>query len=294
MLVANALHVVITKAVLEQRRTLERLDRDDACPVGLLQMIARCDRARRTRRRGERRQTQIRTASGERLLAHRLEHMPERPTGHHHMAEMIPELGELVEYEVLRIEPQLVAGVVDLLDVRLGASRADDILCRVLTPTIQPIETLLTHALRQDRHPAARHDPTDRDATARVVPRRRPHRPMARRIELPSHHPRSETRVGGEHLVRGDHREPVAEHHDDRARHAGQRWRQHHMFGDRHPRPSEIVVPVHPPEIPRVGTLRIGITDCLGVIERRRISELGELRQTDAALTETSRRIRDG
>jgi len=66
------------------------------------------------------------------------------------------------------------------------------------------------------------------------------------------------------------------------------------MFGDRHPRPSEIVIPVDPPEIPRVGTLRISITDRLGVIERRRIRELGELRQTDAALTKTSRRIRDG
>ena len=66
------------------------------------------------------------------------------------------------------------------------------------------------------------------------------------------------------------------------------------MIRDRHPRPSEIVVPVHPPEIPRVGTLRISITDRPGVIERRRIRELRELRQTDAALTETSRRIRDG
>ena len=66
------------------------------------------------------------------------------------------------------------------------------------------------------------------------------------------------------------------------------------MIRNRHARPGEIVVPVDPPEIPRVGTLRISITDRLGVIERRRIRELGELRQTDAALTETSRRIRDG
>ena len=291
VLVADPLDVVLTKTVLEHRRALERLDGHDTRPVGLLEMVTGRDGAGRTCRRGERRQAQIRPTRGEHRIADRLEHMPERATRDRHVTEVIPELGELVQHEVLRIEAQLVAGVVDLLHVRLGAHRADDILRRVLAPAVEPVEALLAHPLRQDRHPTARHDPTDRDATAGVVARRRPHRAMTGRVELTGHHPRRETRIGGEHLVRGDHREPVTEHHDDRARHTGQRRRQHHVLGHPDPQTPEIVVPVDTPEVAGVRTLRIGVADRPGMIERRRIGQLGEPRQSDTPLAEPGDRV---
>ena len=47
MLVADALDVVLAEAVVEHRRALERLDRDDPRAVALLQPVAGAERARR-------------------------------------------------------------------------------------------------------------------------------------------------------------------------------------------------------------------------------------------------------
>ena len=138
------------------------------------------------------------------------------------VAEMVAELAELVEHEVLGILGQLVARVVDLLHVRLGAVGADHVVGRVLAPLVEPVEPLLAHPLGEDRHTAARHDAADRDATTGVVAGRRPDRAVAGRVELTGHDPRREAGVGGEHLVGGDHREAVAEDDDDRAVDAGQ------------------------------------------------------------------------
>ena len=45
VLVADALDVVIAEAVLQHRRTLERLDRHDAAAVGVLEIVAGAERA---------------------------------------------------------------------------------------------------------------------------------------------------------------------------------------------------------------------------------------------------------
>ena len=85
--------------------------------------------------------------------------------------------------------------------------------------------------------------------------------------------------------MRGDHREAIAEHDDDRALDAGQRRRQHDVLGHVDPAAGEVVVPVDPPQVAGVGGLRVGVADAV-VVDRRRIGELGERRQADAALAE--------
>ena len=220
------------------------------------------------------------------LVADRFEDVAERPTGHLVVAEVVAELGELVEHEVAGVEGQLVAGVVDLLDVRLGAVGADDVLGRVRAPLVEPVEALLAHALGEDRHAAAGHDPADGDAAAGVVAGRRPDRAVVGRVELAGDDPRREAGVGGEHLVGGDHREPVAEHDDDRALDTGEARRQHDVVGHVDPVAGEVVVPVDPPQVAGVGALRVGVADLGGVVERRRVLELGERRQRDALRAE--------
>ena len=120
MLVADALDVVLAEAVLEHRRALERLDGDDLRAVLLLQPVAGGDRAGRPGRRRERGEAQV---AALRSNASRtcLEHVAERPAGDLVVAEVVAELAELVEHEVAGVERELVAGVVDLLDVALGA-----------------------------------------------------------------------------------------------------------------------------------------------------------------------------
>ena len=107
--------------------------------------------------------------------------------------------------------------VVDLLDVALGARRSDDV-ARVGHPLLEPVEALAAHALGEHRDAAAAQQPRDRDAAAAVVAGRRPHGALPGRVELPADEPRRQAAVGGEHLVRPDQREAVAERHDDPAR----------------------------------------------------------------------------
>ena len=216
------------------------------------------------------------------LLPHRLEHVAEGPAGHPVVAEVVAELGELVEHEVARVEGEFVAGVVDLLDVRLGAVGLDDVLGRVGAPLVEPVEALLAHALGEDGDAAAGHDPADGDAAAGVVAGRRPDGAVMRRVELAGDDARREAGVGGEHLVRGDHREAVAEHDDDRALDTGEARRQHDVVGHVDPVAGEVVVPVDPPQVAGVGPLRVGVADLGGVIEGGGILELGERRQRDA------------
>ncbi len=49
---------------------------------------------------------------------------------------------------------------------------------------------------------------------------------------------------------------------------------------------EQVVVPVHPPKVAGVGTLRVGIAHLRRVIERRGVLELGERRQRDALVAE--------
>ena len=162
----------------------------------------------------------------------------------------------------------------------------DDVLGRVGAPLVEPVEALLAHALGEDGDAAAGHDPADGDAAAGVVAGRRPDGAVVGRVELAGDDTGCEAGVRGEHLVRGDHREAVAEHDDDRALDTGQARRQHDVVGHVDPVAGEVVVPVDAPEVAGVGTLRIGVADLGGLVERRRILELSERRQRDPLLTE--------
>ena len=177
-------------------------------------------------------------------------------------------------------------GVVDLLDVALRADGLDDVLGRVLAPPVEPVEALLAHPLGQDGHAAAGHQPADGDAAAGVVAGARPDRPVTGRVELPGDHPRRQAGVRGEHLVRGDHREAVAEDDDDRAVDAGQRRRQHDVIGHVDP----VAVRGRCTSAAATGCARRGRCGRRRRRARRvdapRIGQLGERRQDDALLAE--------
>ena len=123
-----------------------------------------------------------------------------------------------------------------------------------LTHCAQPVEALLAHALGQHGDAAAAQDLGDGDAAAAVVAGRGPHRALPRRIEAPGHQARRQAGVGGQHLVRADHREQRAQRHDDARLHAGQRRGQLDVHRGRHPaRAREVVEPVHAVQVERVG-----------------------------------------
>ena len=61
---------------------------------------------------------------------------------------------------------------------------ANDILCWVFAPFIEPVKTFLAHALRKNRYAAARHDPANCYTPSGVVARRWPDCPVAGRVEL--------------------------------------------------------------------------------------------------------------
>ena len=166
---------------------------------------------------------------------------------------------------------QLGALVVDFLDVALGARRANDV-GRIGDPLLQPVEALAAHAGRQHGHAAAAENARDRNAAAAVVAGRRPDRPVVRRIELPGHQARHQAGIGGEHLVRADHRKAPAEQDDDRRLHAGQRSGRTTWPGTAtRALRLGIVEPVNAPEVG--GLRRIGIH--LGEIWRRLSSDVG-------------------
>ncbi len=61
---------------------------------------------------------------------------------------------------------------------------ANDILSWVLTPLIEPVKTLLAHALRKNCDTAARHDAANCNAPSGVVASRWPDCPVTGRVEL--------------------------------------------------------------------------------------------------------------
>ena len=171
--------------------------------------------------------------------------------------EIYDKCGELVEDDVAGVGGQFGALVVDLLDVALGARRADDVL-GAGDPVLEPGEPLPAHPRGQDGHAAAAHQGGDRDPAAAVVPGRGPDGPVPGRIEHAGDDAGHQAPVGGEHLVRPDHREQVAEDHDDARGHAGELTGQDHV----HRRAGQadaiaVVVPVHPEQVPRVRFVRL-------------------------------------
>ena len=120
------------------------------------------------------------------------------------------------------------------------------------THCCQPVEALAAHAGRQHRDAAAAEDAGDGDAAAAVVAGRWPHRAVVRRIELSGDQARHQAGIGGEHLVRADHREAAAEQHDDRRLHAGQLLaaaRRGRARSTRSVPPVGVVEPVHAPQV---------------------------------------------
>ncbi len=183
---------------------------------------------------------------------------------------------------------QLGALVVDFLDVGFGAGRAHDVLgCG--DPARKPVEALLAHALREDRHAAAAEDVGDGDAAAAVVAGRGPHRALARRIETARDEARGEAGIGGQHLVRADHREECAERHDDPGLHAGEGFGQ--LDEQRRCRLAgaiQVVEPVDAKEVAGMGDVGIDLGEALQDCARDagRLGKLGKRRQPHAPVTQ--------
>lgn len=70
----------------------------------------------------------------------------ERGTGREPVDDVVTELTELVEDDIVLVQRELVATVVDLLDVGLGARGLDDV-ALVDDPVFEPVETLTAHSL---------------------------------------------------------------------------------------------------------------------------------------------------
>ena len=287
MLVADPLDVVRPVAVIEHGRAFERLDRDDPGALRFLQTVSGGERPARTGAGHEGGEREIGVVAAE-MGVDRLQ----GGSGAAVMAEIVGELGKLVEDRVGRIALQLVARVVDFLDVALGARRADDVV-GVLDPFAQPVEPLGAHPLGQHRHAAHPHDARDRDPAPAVIASGRPDRLVARRIEAAGDQPRDEAGIGGEHLVRADHREAVAERDGDRRIDPGQRSGQNDMRRHGPDAAScDIVEPVNAEQVGGVGRVAVDLHGPGGDIarDRGRIGELLEGRQDDARLAQMTNR----
>ena len=177
-----------------------------------------------------------------------------------------------------------MTGVVDLLDVALRARGAVDV-SRIDHPVLEPVETFPAHSFRQHRNRAASQQPGDRHAASTVVAGRGPDRAVTRDVEGSGQQAGNEASIRGQHLVGADHRESVAQCHDDPRPHAGERVGQHDVLGDFDQRPAvRAVVPVHAKEIAGVGTVGIDPGDLFGLRRqvRRRIGEFGDAGQFHA------------
>ena len=283
MLVADALDVVLAETVVQHRRALQGFHRNDQRIVLFLQVVSRPQRPRRPRRGDEGAQPQ-----GGLTGLERLKEPPQRTPRHQVVNQVIPEFGELVEDDVLRIAPEFVALVVDLLDVALRPGRADDVL-RIGHPPFQPGEALPAHPLGQHGDAAAAHDPGDGYPAAGVVAGRGPDRPVRGRVELPGDDPRGQAPVRRQHLVRPDHREAITQRDDDAGVYTGERLRQDDVLGQRDRlSPPGAVAPVDPEEVERVRRVRLDAGQRRADLHRnlRGIRQFGEGGQHDLRLAE--------
>ncbi len=279
MLVADPLDVVLAEPVGQHRGALEGLHGHRPGAQPLLEVVAGGDRPGGPGGRDEGRGAG--TGPRRRDVP---EHALQGGAREHVVGDVVPELAELVEDHGVRLAVQLRAAVVDLLDVALGARRPDDV-GRVRDPALEPLEPLPAHPGRQDRDAPAAHDPRDRHAAPAVVARGGPDGPLGGGIELPGHDPRREAPVGGDDLVRPDHREPVTQGDHDRRRDAGQLRGQHHVFRDVHaPGPARVVEPVRPEQVERVGGAGVDGLEAVPHVRGDQVGfgQLGERRQGDA------------
>ena len=173
------------------------------------------------------------------------------------MHHVVPVLRELIEDQVPIVPGEDPAGIVDLLDVALRARRAVDV-PRIDHPLLEPVEAFPAHGLGQHRNRPAPQEPRDRNAPAAVVAGRGPHGTVTRHVEGSGEQVGNEASVRGQHLVGADHRESVAQCHDDPGRHPGERSGQHDVLGDVDQRPAiRAVVPMDAEEV--AGIRAVGI-----------------------------------
>ena len=204
------------------------------------------------------------------------------------MHEVVTELAELVEDDVRRIAVEFGAGIVDFLDVALRARRAHDV-GWVGHPLVQPVEALLAHVFGQHGGAVTAQDAGDGHAAPAVIPGRRPHGAVTGRVELPGDQARHQASVGGQHLVRIDHRETVAERQHDARLDSGQRSRQLDVL--RHVDEAgtcAVVEPMYAEQVERMRAVRVHVLQfgLDGGRDRGGILELPDGGQQHAGLLE--------
>ena len=211
----------------------------------------------------------------------------EGPARHPVVTQGVPELAELVEDDVGRVLFELVAGVVDLLDVALGAIGSDDVV-GMGNPAVEPLETFAAHPLGQYRDPAATHDRGDGHPTTGVVTRRRPDRAARRRVELARHDRRHQAAVRGQHLVGVDHGKPVTQRQHNPGVDTREFRRQFDVVRHLDAIASTVVVPVDPEQVPRVGPVAVDAAEASDHVGGHRgwVGELGHGWQPDAVVAE--------
>ncbi len=215
MLVADTLNVVIPVTVVEQCRTFQRLDDADIGAKRVFEVVACGERPGGSGCGDE-------SPRLERAVPfHRLKHSTQGRACDGAVDDVVSELGKLVENDVVRVLRQPVAGVVDFLDVAFGARRPDDI-AWIGHPVLEPGEPLGAHSLRQYGNAMTSKNSRDRNPAAAIVSGRRPNRAVALRVEFTGQQTRHQTAIGRQHLVRADHRKPVAQRDDNFCIHARQ------------------------------------------------------------------------
>ena len=221
VLVADALDVVAAVAVPVEGRALYGFDADRPGVVELVfDALTRSYRAGRTHRRREARDAAVADAL-RRQLRRDLDARVARAVV---VEAVVPELLELVHDPILRVLPQFVRRVVDLLDVALAPRGLH--VARAVSPDL--VEPLLAHELgkkyqRVESHPRPDVRPSDAVVTGRG-PDERVHAGLDVTFELVLH----AYGIRGADLVapRG---EVLAVEDDDVGIDAGQFFRQHNV-----------------------------------------------------------------
>src|SRR5262245_35877802 len=209
------------------------------------------------------------------------EHLIEGGAGAVIMNKVVGEFRELVENDIILVALELGALVIYLLDVAFRSRRADDV-GGIRYPFLEPLETFPAHARRQHSHAAASENARYRYAASAVIAGGWPDGTVARRVERSRHQSGNEAGIGGEHLVRADHRETPPQQDDDRRLHAGERLRQDHVAGQSCSVPAfGVVEQMHPPQVFPVWLIRADGRELAvyGIRDERRAGELCRCRQ---------------
>ena len=284
MLVADTLNVVIAKTVVQQGRALNRFSHDDLGAVFFLEVITG---SQRTSGAGS---SNVGSKLGVLLTFGYVEiQFFHRSAGTGAVNNVVTKFAELVEDDVVRLTVKEFALVVNFLNVAFAARRTDNVVRR-RNPLVEPVETLLTHVLRQHGNTVATEDARDGHATTAVVAGRRPHSAVVDRVELAGNDTRHQASVSSQHLVCVDHRELVTQRQNDARLDARQFARQLDMLRHiGHAGAICVIEPVNAEQVQRMRGIRIDIlqlrTDAGR--NRRRVFELTVGRQKHTSFAET-------